>query len=246
MSNQSMKNHTSMVREKMRIEKVKINNIPAIIWGELSDKVYIHVHGKMSRKENAKSFAEIADKKGYQTISFDLPEHGERKDDNYRCDIWNGMHDLTLIGDYAFSRWKEVSLFACSLGAYFSLNAYADRKFAKCLFQSPIVNMEFLVKQMFVWFHVTEEKLYLEKEISTPVDILRWDYFQYIKTHPIEKWPLPTSILYGGKDNLQSLEVIQDFVKTHACKLTISQNSEHPFMRADEVIIFSSWLEENI
>ena len=50
-------------------------------WNEylrnLDEKVYIHVHGKMSRKEYAEAFAEIAEKKGYQTISFDLPEHGE-------------------------------------------------------------------------------------------------------------------------------------------------------------------------
>ena len=53
-------------------------------------------------KEYAEKFAEIAEKKGYQTISFDLPEHGERKDSSYRCDIWNGMHDLTVIGDCVF------------------------------------------------------------------------------------------------------------------------------------------------
>ena len=86
------------------MQNIKINNIPAIIWGEKSDKVYIHVHGKMSSKEYAENFARIADKKGYQTLSFDLPEHGERENNNYRCDIWNGIYDLTEIGDYAFSK----------------------------------------------------------------------------------------------------------------------------------------------
>ncbi|MEG0457257.1 MAG: alpha/beta hydrolase, partial [Oscillospiraceae bacterium] len=77
----------------MKIQHIKINNIPAIIWGEKSNKIYIHVHGKMSCKEYAEQFVKIAEKKGYQTLSFDLPEHGERRNDlNYRCDIWNGMH----------------------------------------------------------------------------------------------------------------------------------------------------------
>ena len=230
----------------MKFQRIKINAIPAIIWGEKSDKVYIHVHGKMSCKEHAENFAEIAEKKGYQTLSFDLPEHGERKEVNYRCDIWNGMHDLTVIGDYAFLMWKEVSLFACSLGAYFSLNTYAGRKFMNCLFQSPVLDMEYLIQQMFSWFNVTEEKLCIDKEIPTPVDLLRWDYYQYVKNHPIEKWNIPTSILYGGKDNLQSIEVIQKFVKAHSCKLTISQSSEHSFMQEEDIKIVRTWLEENV
>lgn len=230
----------------MEVKNIKISNIPAIIWGKKSDKIYIHVHGKMSCKEYAEDFAKIAERKGYQTLSFDLPEHGERKESNDRCDIWSGMRDLTVIGDYAFSKWNNVSLFACSLGAYFSLNTYADRNFENCLFQSPVIDMGYLIKQMFGWFNVTEERLRIEKEISTPVDLLRWDYYLYVKKHPIEKWSIPTSILYGGKDNMQSVDVIQDFVKAHDCKLTISQGSDHPFMQDEDVKIVCAWLEENI
>ena len=69
-------------------ERINIGGIPAILWGKPSKKVYIYVHGKMSRKEYAESFAETAELKGWQTLSFDLPEHGERTDtaipfDNY-------------------------------------------------------------------------------------------------------------------------------------------------------------------
>jgi hypothetical protein len=230
----------------MKIQKIIIDNIPAIIWGERSDKVYIHVHGKMSCKEHAEKFAEIAEKKGYQTLSFDLPEHGERQESNYRCDIWNGMHDLNAIADYTFSMWNDVSLFACSLGAYFSLNTYADRRFRNCLFQSPVLDMEYLIQQMFYWFNITEEKLCMEKEIPTPIDLLSWDYYQYVKKHPIKKWNIPTSILYGGKDNLQSAEVVQKFVKAHDCRLIVSQSSEHPFMEKEDMKTVHTWLEENV
>lgn len=123
---------------------IYIEGIPSILWGKPSSKLYIHVHGKMSKKEYAEQFAKIAESKGYQTLSFDLPEHGERTDSTYRCDVWNGIHDLNVIADYAFAKWEIVSLFACSLGAYFSLNSYTDRKFEKCLFQSPIVDMKWL------------------------------------------------------------------------------------------------------
>lgn len=38
----------------MKIERIKINNIPSIIWGEKSCKVFIAIHGNMSNKENIK------------------------------------------------------------------------------------------------------------------------------------------------------------------------------------------------
>lgn len=214
----------------MKTTKFYIGKIPVIIWGAKSDKVYIYVHGKMSDKESAETFAQIAENKGYQTISFDLPEHGERKSKNYRCDIWNGISDLHQISFYTFANWKSVSLFACSLGAYFSLQAYKDITFEKCFFLSPIVNMEYLIKNMFQWFHVTEEMLYTKREIPTPIDTLSWDYFQYVKKNPVTRWNSPTYILYGGKDNLQSLQVIENFTKSNSVLLTISEQSEHSFM----------------
>lgn len=153
-----------------------LDDIPAILWGEDSNKVYVHVHGKMSRKEYAESFAAIAETKGYQTLSFDLPEHGERTDPK-RCDVWSGVSDLRTISDYAFANWERVRLCACSIGAYFSLNAYNAMPFEKALFQSPIVDMERLVKNMMLWSGVTEAELESKKEIPSPVDTLRWDYY---------------------------------------------------------------------
>lgn len=230
----------------MKERKIAVAGIPAIIWGEPAEKVYIHVHGKMSCKEYARDFAEIAEKKGYQTISFDLPEHGERTDRNYRYDIWNGIHDLNVIADYVFSKWNQTALYACSLGAFFSLHAYSDRKIEKSLFQSPIVDMEYLIRQMFLWFQVTEERLSTEKEIATPVDTLRWDYYQYVREHPICNWSIPTVILYGGKDNMQSAEVMHKFAQKYSRDLTISQNSEHAFMQDGDRNVVEKWLEKNI
>lgn len=237
-----------MMHEDKQImtNKIKINNIPAIVWGEKSDKVYLCVHGKMSSKESAEIVAKIAEEKGYQTISFDLPEHGERADENVRCDIWNGMHDLSIIADYVWKNWKEVSLYACSLGAYFSLNTYSQLNIRKCLFQSPILDMEYLIHQMMMWFDVSEERLAREKEVDTPIDTMSWDYYQYVKAHPIQKWNIPTDILFGGKDNLQSLEVVKQFADKFQCSLTVAENSEHPFMGEGDAQIVSKWLKDNI
>lgn len=137
-------------------------------------------------------------------------------------------------------------MFACSLGAYFSLQAYKDITFEKCFFKSPIVNMEYLIKNMFLWFHVTEEMLYTKREIPTPIDTLSWDYFQYVKKNPVTRWNSPTYILYGGKDNLQSLQVIENFAKSNSVSLTISEQSEHSFMENGDDKIIKSWICDNL
>lgn len=230
----------------MKITKFYIGKIPVIIWGVKSDKAYIYVHGKMSDKESAETFARIAENKGYQTISFDLLEHGERKSENYRWDIWNGISDLYQVSSYTFANWKSVSLFACSLGAYFSLQAYKDITFEKCFFLSPIVNMEYLIENMFRWFHVTEEILYAKKEIPTPIDTLSWDYYRYVKKNPITRWNSPTYILYGGKDNLQSLQVVKAFAKLNNAVLTVSEHSEHTFMESGDDEVIKNWLCDNL
>ena len=92
-----------------------------------------------------------------------------------------------------------------------------------------MLDMEYMIRKIFEWYDVSEDKLCLEKEIYTPFDTLRWDYFQYVLAHPIKNWDVPTSILYGGKDNLQPIEIIQAFTEAHHCKLTVSKNSEHTF-----------------
>lgn len=227
-------------------QALRIGGIPAILWGRPSDRVYIHVHGKLSRKEYAEAFAALAEERGYQTLSFDLPRHGERQEEATPCDIWHGVDDLRLIGAYVFPRWREVSLFACSLGACFSLHAWQDRPFRRCLFQSPIVDMDWLIRQMMDWFGVTEERLRREREIPTPVDVLSWDYWQYIREHPVVRWDAPTAILYAGKDNLQSEDVIRGFAEAHGCRLTIAENSEHPFMAEGDGAIVRRWLTENL
>lgn len=230
----------------MKVNKILINGIPALVWGEKSDKACLCVHGKMSSKESAQSLAEIAQQKGFQTVSFDLPQHGERKNEEKRCDIWNGVHDLNVVGDYVFENWKDVSLYACSLGAYFSLNAYNNRPIRNCLFQSPVLDMEYLINQMMTWFGVSEERLSREKEIETPVDLMTWDYYLYVKSHPVMSWNFPTSILYGGKDNLQSIEVVKNFVEKFGCSLTVSENSEHPFMQEKDFEIVNKWIWDNL
>lgn len=230
----------------MRQEKKYIGGIPAIIWGEQSSKVYLFVHGKLSSKEAAEGLAEQAVPEGYQVISFDLPKHGERKDREEICDVWTGMHDLTTIMQYVKENWQEISLYACSLGAYFSLMTYQKEKLHHVLFQSPIVNMEYLIRQMFVWFQVSEAELQEKQKIETPIDTLSWDYYKFAREHQVQVWNPPTTILYGTLDNLQSQQVIEEFSQKFHVDLHVAEGCEHPFMKPDEVKIAEEWQMSSI
>lgn len=227
--------------------RIMIGNIPTLIWGPDSDKVYIYVHGKMGCKENAEHFAEIAILRGYQVISFDLPEHGERKNEEYPIMAWNGVKDLRVISNYVINKWREINLYACSIGAYFSLLAYKDIDIKKCLFQCPILNMEKLIANMMKWSNITEEELERRKEIATPMnETLYWDYWIYAKENPVDKWGARTYILYPSKDKLTERSTVDNFVDTHSVNLTILDGAEHYFTEQKYLKQLESWLESNI
>jgi esterase/lipase len=232
----------------MAVNKIElINYIPALIWGPVSDKVYIYVHGKMGCKENAEHFAEIAIERGYQVISFDLPEHGERKDEDYPIMVWNAVKDLECIGDYVIKHWKYVNLYACSLGAYFSLLAYKNMDINKVLFQCPVLNMEKLIGDMMRWFSITEEQLKAEKEISTPIgETLSWDYLVYSREHSVDCWKHQTHILYPSKDNLTPKEIVDNFTNTYSVYLTVLEGAEHYFTDLKYLEKLELWLQNNI
>ena len=232
----------------MKKTNLKINGIPSILWGETSERLYIFVHGKLSCKEDAADFAEIACKKGYQVLSFDLPEHGQRKDEGLACDVWNGIKDLQTVGFYVLQGgWKEIFLFANSLGAYFSLLAYTDYPFKSCLFLSPILNMERLIQNMLLWSHTGEQELEEKGLIPTEFgETLDWRYYTYVKEHPIKKWDVPTCILYPSADHLTERNVVDAFVSEFRADLVVFPNGEHWFHTEEQLAFLRQWLEEHI
>ncbi len=235
----------------MKQEHTHICGIPAIIYGEPSDSVYIYVHGKCGSKEVAEPFASLADSRGYQTLAFDLPAHGDRRNvcslcAPEECNIFTGTRDLTSVADFAEAKWARRSLFACSLGAYFSLCTYANRGLTRALFQSPIVDMIELTRTVSERYAITEDELRVKKRIATPIDLLDWDYYQWIIAHPVESWDVPTAILYAGRDDLQTRAALERFSAKFGAKLTVSETSEHPFMGFGDDEIVANWLNSNL
>ena len=234
----------------MKIKRIKINDIPSIIWGEKSNKVFIAVHGNMSNKEDEviKILAENVVSKGYQLLSFDLPEHGERKENaNYLCKVQNCVKDLNSIMDYTKENYNEVNLWACSMGAYFSLLAYKNEEIKQCVFLSPVVNMKTIIDNMMLWSNTTEKELKEKQEVKTDFgQTLYWDYYKYVKDNPITNWNKKTYILYGNKDNMQNEDIIKNFSNKFNCDLSILDGGEHYFHTEEQLKFYKEWLSKVI
>ena len=78
----------------MITQQILIGNIPSILWGNDSSRLYLYVHGQGGNKEEASFLAEKICVKGWQVLSFDLPGHGERKDENGSFDPWHVSPEL--------------------------------------------------------------------------------------------------------------------------------------------------------
>lgn len=219
-----------------------INHIPAIIFGAPSDKVYLFVHGKCGSKEDAENFAEIACDKGFQVLSFDLPEHGERRDNPEKLLPWEVVPELQGVLSYAKRHWQSVSLYAVSIGAYFSLLSFSYEHFANCLFLSPVLDMVALIEKMMGWAAVSTAQLQLEKEIPTDFgETLSWAYYTYAKEHPINTWNSPTAILYAGQDKLTDRRTATDFADFFGCSLQIYEDGEHWFHTDEQLAVLGKW-----
>lgn len=233
----------------MRKEYFKIEGIPAILWGESSENIFIAVHGNMSNKEDDAIviFSEQAVKLGYQVISFDLPEHGERDKEGIPCKVQDCVRELTLVMSYVKQSWNNISLFACSMGAYFSLLAYKDEFINQTLFLSPVVNMKRIITNMMKWFNIDEEQLKNQQTVQTPIgQNLYWDYYCYVKDNPIDAWDNPTNVLYGLKDDLCESEIVFKFVERFKCNIVVMDEGEHYFHTQEQLKFFEGWLSNSI
>ena len=232
----------------MKKERIMIDNIPAMLWGEPKGSVIIAVHGNMSNKEDKviEILAEVATKSGYQVLSFDLPAHGERKDDtDYPCTPQNAIHDLLRVWCYAELEYFNTSLWACSIGAYFSMLAFKEQEFDEVYFLSPIVDMKLVIDNMMKNANVSEEELEEKKEIKTDFGYtLYWDYYKFVKDNPIESWDNFPIVIYGAKDNMQDLETIQKFCDDNKYPLFIHDEGEHYFHTEEDLAYYKNLLEE--
>lgn len=193
-------------------------------------QLVIYVHGKGGSAEEAEHYKSIFSKS--DVIGFDYKSHNP----------WEAKNEFSNFFNLHSKGYNSVILIANSIGAFFSLNSFHEKKITKALFISPIVNMEKLIADMMIWANVTEDELRIKKEIPTEFgETLSWEYLCYVRNNIIE-WNIPTCILYGEKDNLTSTETISEFANKTGASLTIMKNGEHWFHTDEQMKFLDNWI----
>jgi len=186
----------------MCTQELKIGTIPAVLYGKPAPNIWLFVHGQGGNKTEAAAFAALAAPTGWQVLGIDLPEHGDRTGET-DFTPWQVVPELQTVLVYLQQHWQGVRLRANSIGAYFSMLAFAGATIEKALFVSPIVDMERLICDMMQWAKVTPEQLCEKGEITTEFgQTLSWRYLCWVRQHPLDGWQIPTAILYAGQDTM--------------------------------------------
>ena len=241
------------VEKELELKELKIKNIPVKLYGSDSDKMFLYIHGQCGCKEDAEVFAKVAVPKGWQVLSIDLPEHGERLSESVagkakelnRFNPWTIVPELKSVMEYIDNKWKKKALAANSIGAWFCMQAFAETEFEKCLMISPMVDMEHMICNMMMWAGVSKEQLEREQVIPTEFgQPLSWEYYSYVKEHPIIKWNASTEILYGENDTLMEYSVVQNFSSRFSCGLTVMEKGEHWFHTPEQIAFLQKWAEK--
>lgn len=223
----------------MKIQPLKINSIPACLFGENKDNVFIAVHGFFSNKQDdiIREFANIVISKGYSVLSFDLASFGERTGEE--CTISRAISDLKQVLEYADREFKNVNVFAVSYGAYISLQVFKERA-VKFIMLSPIVNMLELTYNLMKLNNVTEQELNAEKQISKNYQTFYLEDLKFVQKNPSGEVKGNGYIIYGSKDTLQNFSLIKDFSVRNNCKIFAMQNGEHFFHTKEQLNYFKS------
>lgn len=230
----------------MKKQTMKIADIPAILYGSRSRRVYLYVHGKNGCKEEAECFANIACARGWQVLAIDLPEHGSRKNGPEKLVPWVVIPELQAVYARMQPVWPHIRLYGISIGAWFAMQALQETTPEKALLVSPVVDMETLITNMMQGTNVTEAQLQAAGKIPTSFgETLSWPYLCWVREHPLQ-WHTPTQVLYGDKDALTSRAVMERFRQESGARLTIMEGGEHWFHTPLQLAVMQSWEEKNL
>lgn len=199
----------------------------------MSDTI-VYIHGKGGSASEAEHYKPLF--KGGNVTDFD-----------YKAETpWDAKKEFAAFFRKICKKNGDVILIANSIGAFFSMCSLADLPIKKAFFISPIVNMEKLIADMLAWSNHTEEELRIKGKIETDFgETLSWEYLKYVRENPIG-WKAPASILYGGNDNLTSLETVSEFSERIGAKLTVMENGEHWFHTKEQMDFLDSWIKGSL
>lgn len=194
------------------------------------NKVIVYIHGKGGNADEARHFGCFFP--DCEVIGFD-----------YRSQTpGEASEEFPAYFDSLRNRYDSISIIANSIGAYFAMIALGNAHIKNAYFISPIVNMERLITDMMRWAGVTEDELKEKGVIETSFgEALSIDYLNWVRKHPVS-WTVPTAVLYGGKDNMQTIDTVMTFSKNCGAYLTVMENGEHWFHTEEQMLFLDEWI----
>ena len=202
--------------------------------GRKTDEVVLYIHGKGGSAEEAEHYRPFFP--GTNVYGFDYQSENP----------WEAKKEFADKVTELSEIYHKITLIVGSIGAYFAMNADIGKFIDRAFFISPIVNLEKLILDMIGWAGTSESELEKRKIISVDFgDDLSWDYLQYVRNHKIS-WEVPTEILYGSADNLQSIDTIQEFAMKISANVTIMEGGEHWFHTDEQMKFLDQWLRAKL
>lgn len=193
----------------------------------------IYIHGKGGNIEETNHYQSVF--RESDIIGFDYKSQTP----------WEAEIEFPMLYDKYAKSYDSVILIANSIGAYFSMLSLAEKNISQALFISPIVDMKKLIADIMKQSNITEDELKSKKKMDTKFGkTISWEYLSYVKNHPI-RWNVPTSILYGEKDNLTLKETITKFAEQIGADLTIMENGEHWFHTDEQLNFLDTWVKKS-
>lgn len=192
----------------------------------------LYVHGKGGSAWESEHYRQFFE--GCDVYGFDYKSENP----------WDAKEEFSAKLKELSPNYSRIILVAGSIGAYFCMNAGIDDFIESAYFISPIVNFERLIVDMISWAGTSEKEL--EKRKIIPVDFgddLSWDYLCYVRNHAIH-WNVPTQILYGSNDNLQSIDTMNKFVQENDAGLTVMDGGEHWFHTEEQMWFLDRWMQK--
>ena len=111
--------------------------------------------------------------------------------------------------------YDEVILIAHSFGAIYAIENLYSYNIKQAFFISPIIDMYQYYFDIMNNIHITEKKLKTNRIISLKNGLqISYDFYRHSMID-IDKWDIPTKVIYGYKDRLVFINTITNFIADH-------------------------------